>query len=189
MNIIDLLLIAVALSMDAFAVAICKGLSFREFKLKNALIIGLYFGVFQGLMPVVGYFAGTFFEDSIKNIDHWIAFGLLAIIGINMIVGAIRGEEESCPADGQSLSFKKMLPLAIATSIDALAVGISFALLSVNIAFAASLIGVVTFLLSAAGVAVGNFFGGKLKKKAEIVGGAILVLLGLKILLEHLGVL
>lgn len=186
MGILELFLLAVGLSMDAFAVAVCKGLALKQVKPAQMALVGLWFGGFQALMPVVGYFVGVQFKDAITAIDHWIAFVLLAIIGGNMIREAFSKEEEEADA---SLSFKKMLPLAVATSIDALAVGVSFAFLDVQIGIAASFIGVVTFLLSAAGVKVGSLFGAKYKQRAELVGGAILVLLGVKILLEHLGFL
>lgn len=186
MGILELFLLAVGLSMDAFAVAVCKGLALKQVKPAQMALVGLWFGGFQALMPVVGYFVGVQFKDAITAIDHWIAFVLLAIIGGNMIREAFSKEEEEADA---SLSFKKMLPLAVATSIDALAVGVSFAFLGVQIGIAASFIGVVTFLLSAAGVKVGSLFGAKYKQRAELVGGVILVLLGVKILLEHLGFL
>lgn len=185
MGIAELFILAAGLSMDAFAVAVCKGLALRKVKPVHMVLVGLWFGGFQALMPVAGYFAGVRFADSIKSVDHWIAFGLLALIGGNMVRESFSKEEE--PADA-SLSFKKMLPLAVATSIDALAVGVSFAFLSVNIWVAAAFIGVITFCLSAAGVKVGSLFGAKYKSKAELCGGIILILLGLKILLEHLGV-
>ncbi len=186
MGFVEILIIAVALSMDAFAVALCKGLSVPKLKPKHALIVGLYFGGFQALMPVIGYLLGFKFEDAIASVDHWIAFVLLALIGANMIREAVSGEEEELDA---SFGFKTMLLLAVATSIDALAVGVSFAFLKVNIVTAALSIGVTTFILSAVGVAIGNVFGVKFKSKAEIAGGVVLILMGLKILLEHLGVL
>ena len=186
MTLFDLILIAVSLSMDAFAVSICKGLSVRRVSLTHALTCGLWFGGFQALMPLIGYFVGAQFREQITFIDHWIAFGLLAIIGGNMIRESLSKEEE-CP--DASLSVKAMLPMAIATSIDALAVGVSFAFLSVNIGAAVSFIGVITFVLSMVGVKAGSLFGAKYKSKAELAGGVILILMGLKILLEHLGVL
>ena len=185
MNLWELFMIAVALSMDAFAVAICKGLSVRKAGIRYALTVGLYFGGFQALMPLLGYFLGVSFQELITNVDHWVAFVLLAVIGINMIREAFSKEEEES-LDG-SLSPKSMLPLAVATSIDALAVGVTFAFLKVNIGPAVSFIGVVTFVLSAAGVRIGNIFGAKYKAKAEVFGGIILILIGLKILLEHMG--
>jgi len=186
MGIVELLVLAVGLSMDAFAVAVCKGLALKKVSAPQMALVGLWFGGFQALMPIVGYFVGVQFKDAITSIDHWIAFVLLAVIGGNMIREAFSGEEE--PADA-SLTFQKMLPLAVATSIDALAVGVSFAFLSVHIGMAASFIGAVTFALSAAGVKVGSLFGAKYKSKAELCGGVILILLGIKILLEHLGIL
>ena len=181
----ELLLIAVGLSMDAFAVSICKGLSVRRLSVKHALLAGLYFGGFQFLMPVLGWLLGYRFEALIASVDHWIAFALLALIGANMI-------KESY-AEGDKLDddfgFHAMLLLAIATSIDALAVGVTFAFLSVRILPAAGLIGVTTFLLSALGIAIGHAFGARYKAGAERLGGVILILIGLKILLEHLGIL
>lgn len=185
MGILELFLVAVGLSMDAFAVAVCKGLAVKEVRPRHMALTGLWFGGFQALMPVIGYFIGAQFKDAIASIDHWIAFGLLAVIGGNMVREALSKEEE--PADA-SMSPGKMFPLAVATSIDALAVGVGFAFLEVHIWLAALFIGVVTFLLSAAGVKVGSLFGAKYKSRAELCGGVILILLGLKILLEHLGV-
>ena len=186
MGMLELFLVAVGLSMDAFAVAVCKGLALRRVKPGHMVLVGLWFGGFQALMPLIGYFVGVQFKDAITAVDHWIAFALLALIGGNMIREALSHEEEEADA---SLRFQKMFPLAVATSIDALAVGVSFAFLSVNIAVAASFIGVITFLLSAVGVKVGSLFGAKYKSRAELVGGIILILMGLKILLEHLGLL
>lgn len=187
MDIVSLLALAVGLSMDAFAVSVCKGLALKKVNAKHMCIVGAWFGGFQALMPTIGYLLGVRFEQYITAIDHWIAFVLLALIGANMIREAVSpgGDEE---ADA-SLGFRTMLLMAIATSIDALAVGITFAFLSVNIIPAALTIGVTTFALSAVGVKVGSVFGLKYKKRAEIAGGVILCLLGLKILLEHLGVL
>lgn len=184
MGFIDLFCIAVALSMDAFAVAICKGLSVKKLGAKHILTAGIYFGGFQALMPLIGFLLGFKFERFIESIDHWIAFVLLAVIGGNMIKEALSGGDDEV---NDSFSFKTMLPLALATSIDALAVGVSFAFLGVDIVAAASLIGVTTFILSGAGVVVGNVFGAKYKSKAELAGGIVLILIGLKILLEHLG--
>lgn len=182
MSIFELFLVAVGLSMDAFAVSICKGLALRRASLKSMALVGLWFGGFQALMPVAGYLLGAQFKDAITAVDHWIAFGLLAVIGGNMIREALSGgEEEADP----SLGAKAMLVLALATSIDALAVGVTFAFLKVDIIWAVSLIGVITFALSAAGVKVGAIFGGKFRSKAELAGGAVLILMGLKILLEH----
>ena len=187
MSISELLLIAVGLSMDAFAVSICKGLATKKVGVKHMLIVGLWFGGFQALMPLIGYFLGSTFEEYITGFDHWVAFVLLALIGGNMIREALSGEEEKA---NDSLGVREMLTLAVATSIDALAVGVTFALLpGVNIAAAVSFIGVITFVISAAGIKVGNAFGTKCKSKAELAGGVILILIGLKILLEHLGVI
>ena len=166
--------------------AVCKGLALRKVNWRQMALVGLWFGGFQALMPLLGYFVGVQFKDQITFIDHWIAFALLAVIGGNMVRESFSKEEE-CP--DASLSVKAMLPMAIATSIDALAVGVGFAFLDVNIGAAVSFIGVITFLLSMVGVKVGSLFGAKYKSKAELVGGVILILLGLKILLEHLGVL
>lgn len=187
MGLVELFLIAVGLSMDAFAVSVCKGLSERSLKAKHYFIIGAWFGGFQALMPLIGYLLGSAFEQYITSFDHWVAFVLLGFIGGNMIREAFSKDEEEQDA---SFGFKAMLLLAIATSIDALAVGITFALLpDVNIIAAISLIGVTTFVLSAIGLKVGNVFGAKYKAKAEFVGGVILILIGTKILLEHLGVI
>ena len=185
MHIAELFLIAVGLSMDAFAVSVCKGLSVRELKPKHLLLAGLYFGGFQFLMPVIGWLLGYRFEAMIRSIDHWIAFLLLGLIGANMIKESFGDEDEL----SDDFGFRTMLLLAIATSIDALAVGVTFAFLEVKILPAAAMIGVTTFLLSAAGIRIGNVFGTRYKAKAERLGGAILILLGLKILLEHLGVI
>ena len=185
MEIWELFLVAVSLSMDAFAVSVCKGLSVKKLRPRHCATAGLYFGGFQALMPLLGWLLGRQFESLIKSIDHWIAFVLLALIGANMIREALGDEEDV----NDSFSFKTMLPLAVATSIDALAVGVTFAFLEVRILPAVSFIGVVTFLLSALGVKIGSIFGTKYKSKAELTGGVILILLGLKILLEHLGYL
>lgn len=183
-------LMGVGLAMDAFAVSICKGLGMRKVNKKQALIIGLFFGGFQALMPLVGWLLGTSFEQYITSFDHWIAFGLLAYIGGKMIYEAVKPDEEDEIGElDQPLDIKQMFILAIATSIDALAVGITFAFLNYPIVPAITIIGVTTFIISIAGVYIGNFFGTKYKKKAEIAGGVILILLGLKILLEHLGIL
>lgn len=186
MGIIELVLIAVGLAMDAFAVSICKGLSMKKMDWKKAGIIGVYFGIFQGGMPLVGYLLGVGFQEKIQAVDHWIAFALLAFIGGNMIKEALSKDEEDC---NDSVDFKTMIVLAIATSIDALAVGVTFAFLKVNIILAVLLIGIITFIISMVGVKIGNVFGDKYEKKAEFAGGLILILLGLKILLEHLGIL
>lgn len=183
MSLFSLFLIAVGLSMDAFAVSICKGLAMKKITIKKAGIVGLWFGGFQALMPLIGYFLGSRFEKYITSIDHWIAFVLLVLIGLSMIKEALSKEEE-CAND--SLDAKTMLLLAVATSIDALAVGVTFAFLQVNIVPAVSFIGIITFLLSAVGIKVGNVFGIKYKAKAELAGGIILILMGCKILMEHL---
>lgn len=183
MSLLELFIIAVGLSMDAFAVSICKGLSMCKMRWSNAVIVGLYFGGFQAIMPFIGYILGSQFKDAITSIDHWIAFILLSVIGINMVREALNKEEESCDA---SLDFKNMLILAVATSIDALAVGVTFAFLQVSIVPAVSFIGVTTFVLSIVGVKVGNVFGCRYKSKAEFAGGTILILMGIKILVEHL---
>jgi putative Mn2+ efflux pump MntP len=186
MDLLTLLTLAVGLAMDAFAVSICKGLAMREKVLKKGIIVGLWFGGFQALMPTIGFFLGTQFKDQITSIDHWIAFVLLGMIGINMVKEALSNDEEQ--AD-DSIAVKEMFMLAVATSIDALAVGITFAFLNVHIVSAASMIGVCTFLISFAGVKIGNIFGTKYKSKAELAGGIILILLGFKILFEHLHIL
>ncbi len=187
MHFYELLLIAVALSMDAFAVSVCKGLALPKAGLRAYLTMGLYFGVFQAAMPIIGYYIGSLFAGAIERFDHWIAFLLLAVIGGKMIWESFRKEPED---EGDvSLKTRDMLVLAVATSIDALAVGISFALLSVQIFSAASVIGVTTMALSMLGVKIGSVFGARFKSKAELIGGIVLVLIGLKILLEHLGVL
>lgn len=185
MGFVELLLVAIGLSMDAFAVSVCKGLSVKKVGVKHAALAGLYFGGFQFLMPVIGYLLGFRFEAAIENIDHWVAFGLLALIGGNMIKESFGKAEEL----NDDFSVKTMLLMAVATSIDALAVGITFAFLEVRILPAAGMIGVTTFLLSFAGIYIGNVFGSHYKAKAEFAGGAILILIGLKILLEHLGIL
>ena len=186
MGLNELFLIAVGLSMDAFAVSVCKGLAMPKCTFKKAAIVGLWFGGFQALMPAIGYILGAQFQEAIASIDHWIAFVLLALIGGNMIHEALDNDEEEADA---SLDVKTMFLLAVATSIDALAIGITFAFLKVNIIPAVCFIGIVTFIISFAGVKIGNVFGARYKNKAEIVGGIILILLGLKILLEHLGFL
>ncbi len=188
MGFAELFLLAVGLSMDAFAVSICKGLSMKKAGLKEGAICGIWFGGFQALMPLAGFFLGTLFAEAIQSFDHWIAFGLLAIIGINMLREAFKCE--CCEEHDADLSVKSMFIMAVATSIDALAVGISLAMAgNVNIVSAVLLIGVITFSLSAVGVKIGNVFGSRFEKKAQAAGGIILILLGLKILLEHMGVL
>lgn len=186
MGIIELFILAVGLSMDAFAVSVCKGLSLGKIKIKHMCIAGLWFGGFQALMPLIGYLLGSNFSELVAKYDHWIAFVLLALIGGNMIKEALGKEEDSMD---NSMGFKAMLLLAIATSIDALAVGVTFAFLDVSIVPAISFIGVVTFVLSAIGVKVGSLFGYKYKSKAELCGGIILILLGIKTLLEGVGIL
>jgi len=205
MGLIQLSIIAVGLSMDAFAVAICKGLSMKKISIKKAGIVGLYFGIFQAGMPLLGYFLGVQFQSKITSIDHWIAFVLLVLIGINMIRESrkkyceeiaveimIDENTDDCVCKrnvDNPLAFKKMLALAVATSIDALAVGVTFAFLKVDIASAASTIGIVTFALSMIGVKIGHVFGTIYKSKAELIGGLILILMGTKILFEHLGMI
>lgn len=188
MSLWELFIIAVGLSMDACAVSICKGLSVQKVTFRHAATCGGYFGAFQALMPVIGFVLGVQFRSLITGIDHWIALILLGLIGVNMIREALSGEEEEVNC---SFCFRAMLPLAIATSIDALAVGVTFAAMDIGskIVFAVIFIGVVTFLLSAIGVKIGNLFGMKFKSKAELFGGVVLVLMGLKIFLEDLGYL
>lgn len=185
MGLLELFVLAVGLSMDAFAVSICKGLSLGEIKPKHMCIAGVWFGGFQALMPLIGYFLGSFFAEAITKYDHWIAFVLLVLIGGNMIKEAFGKEEEL----NNAMDVKTMLLLAVATSIDALAVGVTFAFLQVQIVPAITFIGVVTFVFSAVGIKIGSIFGTKYKSKAEFVGGVILILIGLKILLEGIGVL
>lgn len=189
--VIELFLLGVGLSMDAFAVSVCKGLGMRKLSKKQALIIGLYFGGFQALMPFVGWLLGSQFQKYITSIDHWIAFILLGFIGGKMMIEAVRewNEEEVVDVMDAPIDHKNMLVLAVATSIDALTVGITFAFLGTPIVEAITIIGITTMVISIAGVVVGNFFGSRYKSKAEFIGGLILVLLGLKILLGHLGIL
>ncbi len=193
MSLLELFLIGVGLCMDAFAVAVCRGLDMRKLDWGRAAVIGLYFGGFQALMPTLGWLLGSAFAGYIQRLDHWVAFVLLSLIGGNMVREALGGGEAPCGSDGcaveERLNHRELLLMAVATSIDALAVGVTFAFLDVSILPAASLIGVTTFCLSVAGVAVGNFFGARYEKRAELTGGVILVLLGVKILLEHLGIL
>ena len=181
MNIIDILVIGVGLSMDAFAVSVCKGLAMKRMDIKKALVCSLYFGVFQALMPLIGFLLGSGFKNVVSSIDHWIAFVLLGIIGINMIK-----EAKSCDVVNDSMDVKTMLTLAVATSIDALAIGVTFAFLKVSIIPAVSIIGLITFVCCFIGVKLGSAFGEKLKSKAEIMGGVMLILIGTKILIEHL---
>ncbi len=182
---VEIFLISLGLAMDSFAVAICKGLSMKKMNYKKAIIIALYFGLFQALMPIIGYFLGDTFDHEVTSIDHWIIFILLSLIGGNMIKEAFSKEEEK---SNDKTDFKTMIVLAIATSIDALAIGITFAFLKVNILFSVSLIGLTAFILSFIGVKIGNVFGDKYEKKATLAGGLILLLIGIKILLNHLGV-
>ena len=182
MTFLELLVIAVGLSMDAFAVSIAKGLAVREVRLRHLVVTGVWFGGFQALMPVVGYMLGATFSTFVANVDHWIAFVLLGLIGSNMIRGSFCGDDEAHDAD---FSARKMFPLAVATSIDALAVGVSFAFLGVSIWSAAIVIGITTYLFSAAGVRIGHRFGSRYQSKAEFLGGVVLVLMGIKILVEH----
>ena len=185
MGIIETSLIAIGLAMDAFSVAICKGLSMQKFEIKKAVIIGLYFGIFQGVMPILGFLLGGTFAETIEKYDHWVAFILLGMIGINMIREAFDKDEEV----NDKVDFKSMIWLAIATSVDALTVGITFSFLKVNIWFVSLLIAMVTYVLSVLGVLIGNKFGCKYKAKAEVAGGIILLLMGVKIVLEHLTII
>ena len=191
MGFVEVFLIGVGLSMDAFAVAVCKGLCMKRLDVRQALVIALLFGGFQALMPLVGWVLGRQFEAYITAVDHWIAFVLLAIIGGKMLWEAFHEDEEdaACPAEAFRLDLKELTMLAVATSIDALAVGITFAFLQVDIAPSVATIGVTTFVLSAIGVAAGHFFGARFEKPASIVGGVVLILIGCKILLEHLGII
>ncbi len=186
MGIFEIVLIGLGLAMDAFAVSICKGLSMKKMNWKNAIIIALYFGIFQALMPIIGYWLGTTFSSLVENVDHWIAFILLVIIGGNMIKDSF---DDECEKRNEKIDFKTMIILAIATSIDALAVGVTFAFFKTNIVLAVSIIGIITFILSLIGVKIGNHFGDKFQNKAELTGGIILIIIGIKILLEHLGII
>ena len=187
MGLVELFLLAVGLSMDAFAVSVCKGLSTQKLKWKHYLTIGLWFGGFQALMPTIGYFLGSTFEAYITSVDHWVAFVLLSLIGGNMLREGL--SKETSEESNSSFSFKTMLVFAVATSIDALAVGVTFAFLQVSILPAVCFIGATTFILSCIGIRIGHVFGLKYKSRAELFGGAVLILMGTKILLEHLGVL
>jgi len=187
MSYIEIILIAIGLSMDAFAVSITLGLSVQKPSFKQYLLPGVYFGFFQALMPLIGYFAGSLFAERIQKFEHWIAFGLLAIIGANMIKESFSKEEEK--QDDNKFKFINMLLLAVATSIDALAIGVTFAFFKINIYAATAIIGLTTFCISICGVKIGNIFGVKFKSKAELLGGIVLIALGLKILLEHLGLI
>jgi putative Mn2+ efflux pump MntP len=190
MSIFAIFLTGIGLSMDAFAVSICKGLSMKKINWTYAIVIALFFGVFQAVMPIIGWALGSTFASLIEPIDHWIAFILLLLVGSNMLVEAIRGDDEESASDEPlKIDIKELFVLAVATSIDALAVGISFALLAVNILQAAIIIGVTTFVLSLVGVGIGNIFGSRFSKPSTIAGGIILILIGVKILLEHLGIL
>lgn len=208
MSFFELFLLTVGLSMDAFAVAICSGLTMKKLNVKKSIIIGLYFGIFQAVMPVIGYLIATLFAELIITYDHWVAFILLVFLGMKMIIESLKKEgcsDRECPEtvctdrkckgrierekEETSVKPSTMLPLAIATSIDALAVGVSFAFIHVSIVPAVSFIGVITFTLSVLGVKIGNVFGMRYKSKAEVLGGIILILIGLKILLEHLGII
>ena len=188
MGLVELLMIAIGLSMDAFAVSVCKGLSLEKIKLKHICIAGLWFGGFQGLMPAIGYFLGNFFADMVSQYAHWVAFILLAIIGGNMIKESFEKDECECCGD-TAMDAKTMFVMAIATSIDAMAVGVSFAFLQVKIIPAVTFIGVITFICSGLGVKIGSIFGSKYKSKAELAGGIVLILMGTKTLLEGLGIL
>lgn len=191
MNYAELLVVSIGLAMDAFAVAICKGLSVKKLSPKHPIVIGLYFGFFQAMMPLLGFLLGKQFSDKISSIDHWVAFILLGVIGINMVLEAKKKDVEACCEETSDnvLKFTSMLVLSIATSVDALAVGITLAFLHVNIFTAILFIGITTFIISMAGVHIGHGFGCKFKAKAELLGGFLLVLLGVKILIEHLGIL
>ena len=186
MEIYEILLIGIGLAMDAFAVSICKGLSMKKMNWKNAIRIALYFGVFQALMPLIGYFLGMTFESIVTTFDHWVAFALLTLIGGGMIKESFDDEDDK---KNDKVDFKTMVVLAIATSIDALAIGITFAFFDVNIVLAVSIIGIITVIISVLGVKIGNRFGDKYQNKAQLMGGIILVLLGFKILFEHLGII
>ncbi len=188
MGLVSIVLLAVSLAMDAFAVAICKGLAMQKLSARNMVIVGAWFGTFQALMPTIGYFLGSAFEDKITAIDHWVGFALLAIIGINMIRESRECDCEAEANANDSLEVKEMFMLAVATSIDALAVGITFAFVEMNVLLAVILIGVITFTISMFGVKIGNVFGTKYKSKAEFAGGTVLIFLGVKMLLEGLGV-
>jgi len=191
MSIFELVLIAVGLAMDAFAVAVCRGLKMKRLNYVHGTVIALFFGAFQAVMPLIGWFLGFKFEQYIVSVDHWIAFALLAFIGGKMVVEALKkdDDDDECGCQADSLNLKELTVMAVATSIDALAVGITFAFLQVNIVLSASLIGIITFAISFAGVIIGHVFGSRLKSRAELAGGVILVGIGAKILLEHLGVL
>lgn len=183
MTLLEIILVGIGLSMDAFAVSICKGLSMKKIEMKNTIIVGTYFGVFQAIMPLTGYLLGTTFSELVISIDHWIAFILLTTIGSKMLKEAYCNNDED---ENDNLDFKTMIVLAIATSIDALAIGITFAFFEINIIKAISIIGFLTFTISSVGVIIGNKFGHKFQGKAEVIGGIILIIIGIKILIEHL---
>lgn len=189
MSLVELLLISVGLAMDAFSVSVCKGLSMKKLNIKGGVVTALFFGVFQAVMPVIGYFLGSRFENVISSFSHWLSFALLAFIGGKMIWEAIKGDDEGETKNEYRLDYKELTLLAIATSIDALAVGIVFAAEKTDLLFSVTMIGAITFVLSLAGVFIGHRFGSKYEKKAEFAGGVILVLIGLKLLLEGLGVI
>ena len=190
MSFLELLIMGFALAMDAFAVAICKGLKMHKFNIKQALLVGLFFGGAQALMPLIGWILGNQFESYITSIDHWIAFALLAFIGGKMVIEALKKEDNECEACKNEFKISELAIMAIATSIDALAVGITFAVLAnVNIVHGITVIGVTTFALCVGGTFIGYKFGSALKNKAELAGGIVLILIGLKILLEHLNIL
>ncbi len=189
MTFTELLLTAVALSMDAFAVSTCKGLNMRQLNWKNAVIIGLFFGGFQAAMPLIGWLLGKQFESLITSVDHWIVFGLLAFIGGKMMYDALKGGEDDACTVEETLDYRQLVMLSFATSIDALAVGISFAFLQVSVLPSVGLIGITTFLLSILGVVIGQRFGSKYQNKATLLGGVVLIGIGLKILLEHLNII
>ena len=186
MELFEIVVIGIGLAMDAFAVSVCKGLSMKKIEWRKAIIIALYFGIFQALMPVLGFFLGSAFSTFVKQVDHWIAFILLAIIGGNMIKESNDDEEEK---RNSNIDVKTMIGLAVATSIDALAVGVTFAFFEVNLLLAISIIGIITFVLSVIGVIIGNKFGDKFQNRAELAGGIILIIIGIKILIEHLGII
>ncbi len=190
MGVLEIIVISIGLAMDAFAVSVCKGLAMKKLNVKKMIIVGLYFGGFQGLMPLIGYLLGANFESFVTKVDHWIAFILLSIIGINMIKEALKSKGEcGCESHDDSVTFKTMIGLAIATSIDALAVGITLAFLKANLLAVVLSIGLITFVLSMLGVWIGNKFGNKYESKAQIAGGLILIIMGTKILFEHVGIL
>lgn len=186
MSLLEILLISIGLAMDAFAVSICKGLAMRKMNWKKAIIIGLYFGIFQAIMPIIGYYIGGSFQSLVTNIDHWIILGLLVFIGGNMIKESFENEKAEA---NDNIDIKTMMILAIATSIDALAVGITFAFFEIDLISVVLAIGIITFILSVIGVKIGNKFGAKYERKSEFVGGLILIIIGIKVLMEHLGII